>query len=242
MDGSHYAFDAELADWHWWYVGRRHILSHLLHTLIVPDQKRKILEVGCSTGSNLSMLAEFGNVHGIEMSEAALNLAQQRYPDFHLCQGAIPSCLPEQYDLICLFDVLEHIEDDHGAIDWIADYLCSNGRIALSVPAFPVLWSSHDELAHHKRRYVKSDLLALFRNRFVIDTCCYFNSHLFPAILSARLIQRLFRSDGKRDKRAGGVPLLNNLLSKIFMSETFWLPQHAWPFGVSLFVSGIVKS
>lgn len=241
MDPSHYALDENLADWHWWYVGRRRILSHLLHRLASPDLNRKILEVGCSTGSNLNMLAQFGKVYGMEMNQAALLVAQRKYPEFHLWEGAIPCDLLQHYDMICLFDVLEHIEDDYGALDWIADHLCSGSRIALSVPAFTILWSSHDTLAHHKRRYTKAKLLTLLERRFEIDTCCYFNSHLFPAILAARLIQRLVRSDGKYDKRAGGVPLLNSFLGKILMAETFWLPKHAWPFGVSLFASGIVK-
>ena len=241
MDPSHYALDENLADWHWWYVGRRHILNHLLYSLVSPDEKRKILEVGCSTGSNLNMLSQFGQVYGMEMNEAALLVAQRKYPRFQLWEGAIPCDVRHHYDMICLFDVLEHIEDDYGAVDWIADHLCGGGRIVLSVPAFRILWSSHDTLAHHKRRYAKEKLLTLLERRFKIDTCCYFNSHLFPAILSARLIQRLFRLDGRRDKRAGGLPLLNSLLGKILMAETFWLPEHSWPFGVSLFASGIVK-
>lgn len=241
MDTSHYELDAQLAEWHWWYVARRRVLGTLLDGLLAPDPGRRVLEVGCSTGTNLPLLARYGRVQGIEMSAEALAVCQGRRPEFPVAQGSIPEAEPGRFDLICLFDVLEHIDDDAGAVDWIADHLAPGGRAVIVVPAFPVLWSHHDELAHHKRRYVRSTLLPLLERRFDLDCTTYFNTILFPPILAVRLVQRLLGSKGDNDKRVGGVPLLNGLLHSVFAAERFLLPKPGLPFGVSLFASGRLK-
>ena len=238
MRPDQYELDAELADRHWWWVARRRILALLLDRLLGPPAPgRAILEVGCSTGSNLRLLQRYGTVEAIEMHEDAVALCRARYPDVPVRQGAVPMPLDRRYDAVCMFDVLEHIDDDGGALDWCAEHLTESGRLFLTVPAFRFLWSRHDEVAHHKRRYTRANLLPRVERRFAVDYVTYFNFHLFPAAAAVRLIQRgLGLPGGEADKRVGG-GAFNRLLTAVFASERLWLRAAPLPVGVSLFVA-----
>lgn len=238
MRADQYALDAELAERHWWWVARRRLLSYWLDRLLGPaGAGRHILEVGCSTGSNLRLLQRYGTVEGMEMHEPAVALCRARYPDIPVTRGAIPLALGRRFDVLCLFDVLEHIDDDMGALDWCREHLAEDGRLFLTVPACPFLWSRHDEVAHHKRRYMRDTLLPRVGRCFTVDYASYFNCHLFPAIAAARLVQRALNlPGGEADKRAGA-GALNGLLTALFASERLWLRLGPLPFGVSLFVA-----
>ncbi len=238
MHADHYGLDAELADTHWWWVARRRVLRHLMGRLLSPEDQRKILEVGCSTGSNLAMLKDFGSVYAMELERSAAEVCRSRNPDIRVYDGGIPDPLRDRYDVICLFDVLEHIEDDAGALEWIDDHLAPGGTVLITVPAFRFLWSRHDELAHHFRRYTRRELEALLGSRFEISYTSYFNTHLFPAIAGVRLIQRLFGIDGgENDKAVASTGPANWLLKTIFAVERFWMPMIKLPFGVSIFAA-----
>jgi SAM-dependent methyltransferase len=237
MHASHYQLDAELAETHWWWVARRKLLRRLLNRFVGSGRKRKILEVGCSTGSNLRMLQDFGTVDGMELHRPAVDYCRSRYPGIRVYGGGIPDPLRDTYDVICLFDVLEHIDDEESALEWIDDHLVPGGILLMTVPAFGFLWSHHDELAQHCRRYCRPELEALLSRRFRIAYISYFNTHLFPAIAAARLIQRFLRLDGHHDKAAGGRGLSNGVLQAVFAAERFWLPALRLPFGVSIFAA-----
>lgn len=238
MHAEHYQLDAALAESHWWWVARRKVLRRLLNRFIGSNEKRKILEVGCSTGSNLRMLQDFGTVHAMEIHAPAVEYCRMRYPGVRIYDGGIPDPLRDQYDVICLFDVLEHLEDEEGALEWIDDHLAPGGVLLITVPAFDFLWSRHDELAQHFRRYTKPSLETQLRRRFDVAYCSYFNTHLFPAIAVVRLIQRLLRRDGgERDKAVGGRGPSNRVLEAVFASERLWLPALRLPFGVSVFAA-----
>jgi len=238
MHAEHYQLDAALAESHWWWVARRKVLRRLLDRFVGKNAKRKILEVGCSTGSNLRMLQEFGTVHAMELHEPAVEFCRMRYPGIRVYGGGIPDPLRDTYDVICLFDVLEHIEDEDGALEWIDDHLAPGGVLLVTVPAFNFLWSRHDELAQHFRRYSKPGLESLLSRRFEVAYSSYFNTHLFPAIACVRLIQRLFRlGTGGADKAVGGRGVPNLVLQAVFASERIWLPVLRLPFGISIFAA-----
>jgi SAM-dependent methyltransferase len=238
MDAAHYQLDEELASSHWWWVARRKVLRRLLDRFLGKERKRKILEVGCSTGSNLRMLQDYGTVHAMEVHGPAVEYCRMRYPGIRIYDGGIPDPLRDRYDVICLFDVLEHIEDEDGALEWIDDHLTPGGVLLVTVPAFDFLWSRHDELARHFRRYTKPALEALLRRRFDVTYASYFNTHLFPAIAAVRLIQRLLHlGGGESDKAAGGRGFSNKVLETVFASERVWLPALKLPFGVSIFAA-----
>ncbi|HEX7879446.1 MAG TPA: class I SAM-dependent methyltransferase [Candidatus Eisenbacteria bacterium] len=146
---------------------------------------RRILDVGCGTGGMLPLLSRFGHVTGTDSEPLALDYCRRRgFEDVHL-QEAFTA--PAPFDVVTLFDVLEHVPDHVGFLEWIRKLLKPDGHLVLTVPAFPFLWSRHDDLNHHQRRYKRADLKAtLEAGGFRVERLTYFNFWLFPAAVATR--------------------------------------------------------
>ena len=143
---------------HWWFNARREILDVVLSTLKLP-KNTNILEIGCGTGGNIEMLQKYGNVKAVEMDVFALEYAQKTGAEVR--QGYMPNKFPykEKFDLICIFDVLEHIEEDEETLSVIYKHLQLDGKLIITVPAYQWLYGSHDKLLHHRRRYTIKELI-----------------------------------------------------------------------------------
>jgi SAM-dependent methyltransferase len=154
--------------------------------------------------------------------------------------GWLPDGLPElgKFDLICLFDVLEHVAEDEAALRAVRNLLAPDGRVVITVPAFERLWGLHDEQMHHQRRYERAELAAkLQRTGFAVTQLSYCNMFLFPAALAMRLIDRLGRRRwGRRQASgAGMLPLpINRVFAAIFGAERVLIGRVPLPFGLSL--------
>ena len=227
---------AELDNRHWWYRARHEVLAALIRRLAKPPAGAKLLEIGCGTGHNLSMLAEFGDVDALELDDQARELAQSR-----VGRALMSSPLPElegvkrrHYDLIGAFDVIEHIDDDRASIASIAARLKPAGKFIMTVPAHPWMWSSHDVTSHHKRRYSKRALKQLIEaSPLKLEAIGYFNSLLFPVAVVERLSTKR-RSDNYVDLWLPPRPL-NASLEAIFAAERHLIGRVPLPPGLSLF-------
>jgi SAM-dependent methyltransferase len=231
-----YSIMRSIEDGHWWFVARRQIIAALLRSLNLPNQAR-ILEVGSGTGGNLAMLSEFGTVIGVESDPSAADMANERglAPVF---QGSLPLALPEfdeHFDLICLLDVIEHIEDDAASLRALAALLKSGGRIVLTVPAFNFLWSQHDDENRHQRRYRRPGVSKLVATAELnLDYASYFNTWLFPPVALMRIFRKLVPyKESWKDMRQPG-ETLNRMLGFIFSSERHLVGKIRLPFGISL--------
>ena len=236
MDPVLYQQMRELEDRHWWFVGRRRIVSALLRRLQLPAEAR-VLDVGCGTGGNLQMLAHFGALTAVELDEAAAQLARDRGVA-PILRGRLPDALPlaeQHFELITLLDVLEHIEDDAATLQTMHRLLAPGGHLLLTVPAFGFLWGPHDEVHHHQRRYRREPLRQLLQaNGFHVNQLSYYNTWLFPPAALVRLLRRALPL-GKSNAELTLPPApLNALLAGLFASERFVLPHASLPFGVSL--------
>lgn len=234
MERAVYDRMAEIDGEHWWFAARRDILTRLIERLKLPGDAR-ILEVGCGTGSNLGMLQRFGRVDAIEPDGPARALASSR-SGIAVQGGTVPgdAVVPDNaYDLIVLLDVLEHIPDDHGTLAELRSKLAPGGRLLVTVPAMPWLWSAHDAAHHHKRRYTAAALENVFRSAgFRVKYRSYFNTLLFPLIVAARYAGRLMgREDG--DDAIPPRPI-NRILKTAFGLERHVVGRGTLPFGVSL--------
>jgi SAM-dependent methyltransferase len=145
----------------------------------------------------------------------------------------------ERFDLVTAFDVVEHIADDVAALRMFRRVLAPGGRLVLTVPAFPVLWSQHDDYSGHHRRYRRAGLARALHaaGGFQVDRITYFNTLLFPPALVARVAERVLRP--QREERSDpylAVPArpVNDLLCRIFAAERGLLRRRDLPFGVSL--------
>jgi SAM-dependent methyltransferase len=234
---------AELDSRHWWYRARREILARLIERRIRPPLDARILEIGCGTGHNLAMLGRFGAVDGIELDAEARAVASRRLGRA-VGDAALPDLpgIPDRvYDLIALLDVLEHVEADQAALETIARKLRTGGRILLTVPAFPWMWSAHDVVNHHHRRYTKATLSAVIAGAGLkLEYMSWFNSLLFPLAAAARLAGRI---TGKDDSDDALPPRpVNALFEALFGLERHAIGKLPFPPGVSIAAIASVPS
>jgi SAM-dependent methyltransferase len=237
MNPEAYVEMAATESTHWWFRGRRRIIDYIIETLALPRSAR-ILEVGSGTGGNLLMLSRHGSVSAVEMDDNARKLAAENAASqFTLRAGSCPHDIPfpgEQFDLICLFDVLEHIDEDVETLAVLRDHLAPDGRMLITVPAYQWLWSAHDVFLHHKRRYTARTLRRVFTDSgLCVDRITYFNTLLLPLAALARLKDRI--APGERSSGTG-IPAqpVNSMLYAIFSCERRLLTRFNLPAGVSL--------
>ena len=227
---------AELDDRHWWYRARREVLAALIRRRAPPPAGAQLLEIGCGTGHNLAMLSQFGHVDALELDSAARAIAEAR-----LGRPVMDAPLPElrgvpegHYDLIGAFDVIEHIADDRAALASIAKRLKPGGKLVITVPAHAWMWSAHDEVNHHQRRYSMRALKQLFeKSPLKLGAIGYFNSLLFPLAVAQRMVSRM---SGSEDSNLAMPPApLNYVLERCFAAERFLVGRVPLPPGLSLF-------
>jgi SAM-dependent methyltransferase len=238
---------AKAASRHWWFVGRRHILSTLLKALVCPDAQRLVVEVGCGTGENLAWLSQSYDVLAVEPSSPAAVLARQRVSASRVIETDTPHDVPEysRADAVLMLDVLEHVADDRAFLSRWVEPMKPGSILLITVPADPALWSRHDEAYGHYRRYERDGLRGLLYEQPVeLLLLSYCNARLYWCIRLARCAaRRMGRSWGPHGTDLWMPPTwLNGLLAKVFSSEAqrlLWCLKQgsggsAWPRGVSL--------
>jgi len=227
---------AALDQRHWWYCARREVVAALIRRLARPPAGAAILEIGCGTGHNFEMLGEFGHVDALELDDEARSIAEKR-----LGRCIMSAPLPElvgvpenHYGLIGAFDVIEHIDDHHAAIASIAARLKPGGKFVMTVPAHQWMWSAHDTVNHHKRRYSRPGLKQLIeRSPLELEKVGYFNSLLFPVAIAERMVSKALGKDGG-DLELPAAPL-NAALKRTFAIERHLIGRVPLPPGLSLF-------
>jgi len=224
---------------HWWFVGRRRIIEHWLKRLPAREDRR-ILELGCGSGGNFEMLARYGQLYAADSDETARNYASA----LNLAEveaASLPDDVPypdESFDLVVMLDVLEHIADDAASLQTVHRLLKPGGWFLATVPAFGFLWSAHDEVHHHHRRYDARQLRRVVEGApLQIQYLSCFNVFLFPLIAAVRLIERRFPGRVEADLQVPPAPL-NSLLRSIFAAERHLMPAFTAPWGVSLLLVG----
>jgi SAM-dependent methyltransferase len=226
-------------DLHWWFVGRRAIVRDVLAGLrgSIPSSEFRILDAGCGTGGNFRMLSGFGHVTGLEHEPIAAGLARGQ-GSWNVVAGSLPENVPfrdERFHVVVMTDVLEHIDDDVGALKSVSALLAPGGHLLLTVPAFQFLWSRHDEQHHHKRRYSADSFRKVIADADLeVVKLSYFNFWLFPLVAAARFLSRK-RTDAAPESLLRVPPrLINGALAALFGGESLLLRRMRLPFGVSL--------
>jgi SAM-dependent methyltransferase len=228
---------AAYADKHWWHRARRELAAAELRRR--SDRMRVAVDAGCGAGGMLPVLVDLGAsvVVGVEPSTNGLRVAARGRGRAKLV-CAVAERLPladARASALVSMDVVEHIDDDLAAITEYARVLEPGGTLLLQVPAYRWLWSRHDELVGHRRRYTARSLASAVRSAGLeVRRLSYYNAWLLPlAILVRRTpLQRLVRDSGESASYVH--PALNWVLLALCRLERAILRRATLPFGVSI--------
>src|SRR5438445_7550939 len=180
---------------HWWYRGRRTVLNRVIKDLGLPQHAR-ILDAGCGSGRNMVELSRCGTVSAIEVSPASVALARERCAG-EVVEGSVLEMpfADASFDLAASLDVIEHLEDDVGALRELRRVVAPGGALLATVPAYQWLWSGHDEINHHYPRYTRSLLARAGASGGWHEVrTTYFNSLLLPIAIRMRMPDRFSRT------------------------------------------------
>jgi SAM-dependent methyltransferase len=240
VDQDFYSRYYEYEDSHWWFLGRRRVFLRLLDRYLAPaanGRQRRVLDVGCGTGTMLRELRRYGAVKGVDADEQAVQLSRRR--GIEDVEQVDPGPLPfgdGSFELVTALDVVEHVDDDVAMLADLRRVLVPGGTLLVSVPAFAFLWGAQDEIAHHKRRYRAPELRErLLEAGFEIRRLSYFNSLLFPPIAAIRVL-RPFKpgSAARSDFEMTKPGRLNAVLARVFAAEAPLVERMNLPVGVSI--------
>jgi SAM-dependent methyltransferase len=222
---------------HWWYRGRRRIIRAELDRLALPADGR-VLDAGCGSGRTLQELTDYGaDVYGIELEPEAADVARSRgYGEVRIGRLEELPYEDDWFDLITCLDVIEHTPDDRVALAELRRVCKPGGWLLATVPAYPALWSLHDEANHHYRRYTRDSLRAAATGAgWRVRRMTSFNSLLLAPAAAVRLAQRRRPRSDYRPEITLGPAWLNALLERPLRLEARWLEQgRTLPAGLSL--------
>jgi 2-polyprenyl-3-methyl-5-hydroxy-6-metoxy-1,4-benzoquinol methylase len=233
-----YEFMRKQQDSHWWFRGRLKCMEAFLRGANALRVRGNVLDIGSGFGSMVPLLQRMGDVDAIEVNpEVFPHLRNRGVKRIYQIEN-FPDQLPGQkYDVVAMFDVLEHIQDDAKAVRLLHDeVLKANGLAVISVPAYNWLWSVHDVRAHHFRRYGQKELVSLFRKAgFTEIRTTYFMTMLLPLAIVQRFVERSFSGC----ESSSLLPkVIGELFYKVFASERMLIKGRGLPFGLSIALVG----
>ncbi len=252
MDKNYYKEYYVLEREHWWFRVRANIIIQLISkSLSGKDEKGlKILNIGAATGKTTEILRAFGTVTSLEYDKECCDFVNTTL-GMKIVNGSILELpfLENEFDLVCAFDVIEHIEDDLLGMMEMYRVCNANGTVVVTVPAFMSLWSHHDVVNHHFRRYTLSNVKSVFEKANLSPiTGTYFNTILFIPIFIFRILSKLIpekwiRTGAGSDATLGDTDsFTSKILYQIFNLERPLLKYFNFPFGVSIFLSATKKT
>ncbi|CAN5602160.1 class I SAM-dependent methyltransferase [soil metagenome] len=250
MQQHTYAIMDRVEDSHWWFVGRRAILESFLKTIVdnvsstlasLDSDKSvrspfRILDVGCGTGANLEMLAQFGSAEGVDVSDDALEFCRRKGLTV---QKGLAETLPyedEAFDITTALDVIEHLDDDIAGLKEMHRVTKTGGYSLIFVPAFMWLWGVQDDISNHRIRYTKKQIVDRLETAgYTVERATYANFTFFAPILGGRTIMKLtgIKPESENNITISG---LNGIFGKIFSAERHILNKFNFPFGVSIVI------
>ena len=239
MDREAYATTFRQEQSYWWFTGRLAILRRVVDRVLAGRRNLEILNLGCGTGATSEAFAGLGRVVSADRSPEALAFCRARGMADVVEADAEALGFPDAtFDLVLALDVVEHLEKDAAGLAEIRRVLRPGGVAVITVPAFGWLWSRMDEIAWHRRRYRRSELVERVRAAgLTVQWTSYFNTLLFPLGMLERGWERLTRPRRDRDIFLPGMPgWLNTVLSRIFAAEAPLLDRLRFPFGMSVLV------
>ncbi len=244
MEERAYRQFAELEREHWWFRGRRTVYFGLLKDTLDGERPARVLDLGCGMGGFLEGLSAVGGrVFPSDISvESLARCGERGFPGGVVSSGYSLPYADESFDLVCMFDAIEHIDDDHRVLREVARVLRPGGRALATVPAYQFLYANNDRIAQHKRRYTRPMLRTTMEQAgLTVERNTHSNVFLFPLILPAVLgikcIEALFprKLDPDHTNLSWPFPrVLHDVLHGIFAAELPFSRRFDWPVGHSI--------
>lgn len=192
MDPAYGARYAELYRRHWWWRAREEYLLRLLDRVVGPGGAGEVFDFGCGDGLFFDALQRYGAPRGLEPDLALLDPAGRWRSRIETGALTDEPAQRGRYGLVLALDVLEHIADPAPAIAILRARLKPGGLFIATVPAFMSLWTAHDVVNHHVRRYRLAELASLVEGAgFEVVESRYLFSWLAPVKLAVALAERL---------------------------------------------------
>lgn len=230
---------------HWWFRWRFDLIGDVVASLTNGKSDVKILDAGCGTGQMTKLLEGYGDAVGLDLAPEAINYARIRGVK-NLVQGSItePPFEPGSFDLVVSLDVIEHVDNDMQILAGLRDIVRPGGHLVVTVPAFQVLWSEHDEINHHKRRYRVPQLRHLVQEAgFEVTRITYCNTTLYLPVLALRkgksFLRKLRGANSTPNPESDLVfypKFVNEALYQVMRLENRIMRGRDLPFGVSILV------
>ncbi len=248
MDKGYFKDYYTLERSHWWFLGRLEILIAVLKKKVLPstDKKISILNVGVATGATSLALQPYGEVTSVEYDAECCKFLKEnlKMDVINASMTSLPFA-DKSFDIVCAFDVIEHIEEDELALKEAYRVLKDGGKLYITVPMNMSLWSDHDVINHHFRRYSSEGLKDVIVNAgFKITYISFFNAILFLPIYLVRLLSSLKKkkSDALPESDFNGLntnKFINTILLNVLKVEKIALNSGIrFGFGVSKIMIG----
>lgn len=244
MDQKAYEQFLELERDHWWFRGRRAVYLGLLAHELGGDRPRRVLDLGCGNGGFLEGLAGIGDeVFPSDISVESLGFCARRgFPRGAVSSGYALPYADGVFDLVCMFDAIEHIEDDDRAMREVARVLRPGGRVFVSVPAYQFLYANNDRVAQHYRRYTRPRLRKVFEQAGLVverntHTNVFLSPLIVPAVLLIKILEKVTQKDTDSDHTNLSWPIpafVHDVLFRLFAAELPLSKRFDWPFGHSI--------
>jgi len=239
VDEAEYRKMYEFEDSHWWFRGKRAIVKNMIARFATPARDARVLDVGCGTGANLELLAQFGSAYGVDIHPLALELSRRR--GLVRLSRASALALPfadARFDVVTALDVLYHrrVSDLEVTLRELFRVCKPGGLLVVTDSALEELRSSHDVAYHGARRFRRGELSArLEAAGFAIVKASYMNSLLFPIAVVARVADRLRpRAAAPHSSLERVHPAMNRVLTHVYGLESRILRGTDLPFGLSV--------
>lgn len=248
-DPVYFKYLAAIEKEHFWFRTRNTVIRELVRQTVMKFQPGfRVMEIGCGTGNvldEITNVCQDGLVIGVDLFLQGLRFARDQVTNPLVQADLFAMPFHEKFNMICLFDVIEHLPNDEEVLRKMMQMLTPGGYLFITVPAHPSLWSYFDESAHHCRRYELAELQTKLANTgFKIEFLTHYMSLSFPLVWLSRKLHAGIRKPGTLSmKRANELtmaelkitPLVNPLLTWLYRKETDRLAKrYELPFGTSL--------
>lgn len=233
MDQDYAALYPTLFAQHWWWRSRESVILAELQRLRPDSRWGTILDVGCGDGLFFPVLSTMGDVEGVEPGGIGIDTPAESKGKIHRAHFDAEFDPGRQFDLILMLDVLEHLDQPAQAMITVERLLKPEGTLFLTVPAYRLLWTYHDELNHHHTRFTQQTLREVTAaSNLEVQRTHYFFHWIFPIRIAIRVFETVARSKSGPPRIPS--PWINKAIIEGSKLEYRLLRKLRIPFGSSL--------